>query len=110
MERMLNRFPNTYDFSTGFNPGVRFYFKYDDIINHADYTNDGHHPAKIKNALSLADYLHCCIIPKAYKAVFKDLIPGNLADSVFYVENDCKDIWEWSDKVYCIAREYRRKK
>ena len=29
-----------------FKPGVRFYFRYDDIINHKGYANDGHHPAK----------------------------------------------------------------
>lgn len=29
MERMLGKFPNEHDFSVGFKPGVRFYFKYE---------------------------------------------------------------------------------
>ena len=104
MERMLNRGPSEYDLSVGFKPGVRFYFRYEDIAGHKDYANDGHHPAKIKNELSLNDYLHCCVIPKAYKDDFDSIIPSNLTDRVLFIENDCKDIWEWSDKVYEFAR------
>lgn len=108
MERMLNKNsegseligPNEHDLSAGLKPGVRFYFRYDDIVNHKDYVNDGHHPAKVKNELLLYDYLHCCIIPNANKLAFKSIIPSNLTNRVFYIENDCKDVWEWSDKVY----------
>lgn len=100
MERMLGRFPNDYEFSVGFKPGVRFYFKYEDIINHKGYANDGHHPAKIKDELLLSDYLYCCIIPESSKTEFENIIPSNLADRVFYIQNDCKDIWEWTEKVY----------
>jgi len=99
-ERMLGRRPNERDLSVDFKPGVRFYFKYDDITSHNGYANDGHHPAKIKNELSLPDYLHCCIIPKSHKATFEKIVPHNLADRVFYIENNGKGIWEWSEKVY----------
>jgi len=102
MERMLNRGPTDFDLSAGFKPGVRFYFKYADIIGHKDYANDGHHPAKIKNQLSLTDYLHCCIIPKIHQAYFENIVPSNLVDKVLYVENDCKDVWEWADKIYSL--------
>ena len=105
MERMLNRFPNEDDFRDGFKPGVRFYFTYEDIVNHKDYTNDGHHPAKIKNELSLFDYLHYCIIPEDAKAVFKDIVPSGLKDRIFYMKNDCKDIWGWAEKVYNFIHE-----
>ena len=101
MERSLSGADPSNHFSgEKFKPGVRFYFKYDDIINHKDYTNDGHHPAKIKNELSLFDYLHCCIIPQIHKTVFENIIPSNLSDRVFFIESDCMDIWEWSDNVY----------
>jgi len=100
MERMLGRFPNDYDLSVDFKPGVRFYFTYEAIENHKHFANDGMHPAKIKNELSLSDYLYCCIIPENNKAEFENIIPANLADRVFYIENDCKDIWDWSEKVY----------
>ena len=107
MERMLKRDPTEYDLSVGFKPGVRFYFRYEDIINHKDYTNDGHHPAKIKNELNLFDYLDCCIIPEDNKTAFENTVPPNLTDRVFYIKNDCKDIWEWSEKVYNFVREQR---
>jgi len=100
MERMLGRFPDEHDFSVGFKPGVRFYFKYDVIENHKDYTNDGYHPAKIKNEIVLSDYLHCCIIPENYKSEFENIIPPVLINKVFYIKHDCADIWDWTDKVY----------
>ena len=54
MERMINKdtdsdeliSPSEYDLGAGLRPGVRFYFRYDAIVNHKDYENDGHHPAK----------------------------------------------------------------
>ena len=107
MERTLGRFPNEHDFSIGFKPGVRFYFEYDIIKNHKDFTNDGLHPAKIKNELNLEENLYCCIIPKNHQLEFEKIIPPSLADRVFYLENDCKDIWNWTEKVYNKILEVR---
>jgi len=104
MEKVLGRYPYEDDLSVDFKPGVRFYFEYETLINHKCFTEDGSHPAKIKDELSLSDYLHCCIIPKSNEAEFDNIIPSGLADRVFYVENDCKDIWEWSKKVYNFVR------
>jgi hypothetical protein len=92
--------PSGYFCGERFRPGVRFYFKYEDIVNHADYKNDGHHPAKVKDGVSLSDYLHCCIIPAVYKADFEGMVPLSIADRVFYMESAGKDIWEWCDGVY----------
>ena len=101
MERELERFPNEQELSDGFSPGVRFYFKYDDIVNHPNFVNDGyHHGGKIKDELKLADYLHCCIIPAQHKDEFAHIIPPNIADKVVYIDNDCADIWHWAEKVY----------
>ncbi|MCL2405445.1 MAG: hypothetical protein FWC92_07860 [Defluviitaleaceae bacterium] len=108
MERMLNRSPNQHDLSVGFMPGARFYFRYEEIVNHSGYVNDGHHAAKIKHELSLLDYLHCCIIPESHKAAYEKIVPHNLADRTFYVKNNCKDIWEWSEKVYDFVLSYNR--
>jgi len=110
MERMLGRAPNKNDLSVEFKPGARFYFLYDDIANHKDYANDGHHPAKIKHELSLFDYLYCCIIPESHRATFEKIAPLNLADRIFYIENDCNDILEWSEKVYDLVLHYGRDK
>ena len=100
MERMLGREPNEVDLSTEFKPGVRFYFEYDSIAKHKNYINDGYHPAKIKNELILSDNLYCGIIPEQYKTDFMDIIPINIIDKVYYIENNCKNICDWSEKVY----------
>ena len=34
MERKLGRFPNATDLSADFTPGIRFYFRYDDLVKH----------------------------------------------------------------------------
>ena len=70
MERLLEKIPDEKDLSIGFKPGVRFYFKYETMIKHKNYVNDGYHPAKIKDELILSDFLFCCIIPSDYKTLF----------------------------------------
>lgn len=34
------------------------------------------------------------------RLVIEPAIPEELADRIVYVENDCQDIWDWSEKVY----------
>jgi hypothetical protein len=40
-----------------FDPGVRFYFRYADIIRHPGHVFDGYHPVKVKDKILLSDYL-----------------------------------------------------
>jgi len=104
MERILNRFPDEQDLAgKHFKPGVRFYFSYESLEKHKDFTNDGVHAAKIENELALLDYLYCCIIPEDHKSEFTSIIPPILEKRVYYIENDCNDIWDWSEKVYNFA-------
>ena len=105
MERKLGRGPDEYDLSDGFQPGVRFYFEYTAIENHAGFVYDGYHPAKVKDELSLLDCLYCCVIPESEKAEFERIVPPALAERVLYVEHDCKDVWDWADKVYGVVCE-----
>lgn len=100
MERKFNRCPNERDLSTDFTPGIRFYFRYDDIIKHPDAIIDGFLPLKIKDELILSEWVYAIIIPTIHKFKLETVIPSNLKDKVIYVENDCKDIWDWSEKVY----------
>ena len=61
-------FPCEEDFAKGnFDAGVRFYIRYKDIIKHKGHTFDGYHPIKVKDEISLFDYLFACIIPEQYK-------------------------------------------
>jgi len=58
MMRKFDRLPTADDLENALEPGVRFYFKYEDILRHPYYVFDGYHPAKVKDELLLADYLH----------------------------------------------------
>ena len=100
MERKLGRFPNEQDLSRDFTPGVRFYFRYEDLVKHPGCTFDGVLPMKIKDEITLKDWLYAMIVPEELREVIEPAIPEELADRVVYVENDCRDIWDWSEKVY----------
>ena len=105
MERALNRFPNEDDLSVYFTPGVRFYFKYDELIKHPKATFDGVLPVKVKDEIELNDWVHRIVIPTELRSKIEDSIPVDLKDKVIYIENDCKDIWDWSEKVYGIIEK-----
>lgn len=105
MERALGRFPNEEDLSIYFNPGVRFYFKYDQLIKHPNSICDGVLPMKVKDEITLNDWVYKIVIPLKIKDKIETYIPDNLKDRIIYIENDCKDIWDWSEKVYSIIEK-----
>lgn len=96
MERKLGRFPDEQDLSVNFTPGVRFYFRYEDLTKHPGQVFDGVLPMKIKDEIVLNDWLYAMVIPVGVKLD----VPDDLKDRTIYVENDCRDIWDWSEKVY----------
>lgn len=102
MERALERVPNEEDLSVHFQPGVRFYFKYEELSKHPNRVFDGVLPMKIKDEIVLTDWVYRIVIPMKLKEELESAIPDSLQDRVIYVENDCKDIWDWSEKVYRI--------
>ncbi len=106
MERKLGRFPNVKDLSEDFNPGIRFYFKYDELISHPNAIFEGVLPMKVKDELVLKDWLYVLVIPADSKHLLEDLIPLELLEKVLFIENDCVDIWDWSEKVYTIVENY----
>ena len=89
MERKLNRLPN----------------EYDQLIKHPNAVIDGFLPLKIKDELTLSEWVYAIIIPTAHWATLESVIPRDLQNKVICVENDCKDIWDWSEKVYCIIEK-----
>lgn len=105
MERKFNRVPSGEDLSVNFTPGIRFYFKYDEIIKHPNAVTDGFLPMKVKDELKLSEWVYAIVIPTAHKSELEPAIPGDLKHKVIYIENDCKDIWDWSEKVYCIIEK-----
>lgn len=105
MERKLGRFPDEKDLSQGFTPGVRFFFRYNDIVRHPNATFDGVLPLKIKNEVILKDWVYAIIIPAIYRNTIAQYIPANLKKRVHFIENDCKNIWDWSEKVYEFVKK-----
>lgn len=45
------------------------------------------------------------VVPEALREAIESLIPEKLAGRVVYVENDCRDIWDWSEKVYRVIEK-----
>ena len=105
MERKLGRFPNDEDLSVNFTPGVRFYFKYDQLLKHPNAICDGVLPMKVRDEIILSDWVYKIVIPMKLKNDLELYIPSNLNDKIIYIENDCKDIWDWSEKVYRIIEK-----
>jgi len=80
--------------------GIRFYFRYEDIIKHPGYVFDGYHPAKIEDELVLTDYLFACIVPEQYKNELADLVAPELSNRIYYLAQNDLGILDWSERVY----------
>ena len=98
MERKLGRFPDVRDLGVDFTPGVRFYFRYEELAKHPGRVFDGALPMKIRDEIVLKDWLYAMVIPEGTELA----VPDALKDRAVYVKNDCRDIWEWSEKVYTV--------
>lgn len=103
MERELGRFPDEEDLSVHFRPGVRFFFRYDELAKHPGRVFDGVLPMKVKDEVILKDWVYRIIIPEELRDRLEPYISEDLKRRVEYVEQDCKDIWDWSEKVYRIV-------
>lgn len=100
MERKLEREPNEEDLNRNFTPGVRFFFRYDELVKYPNAVFDGYHPLKIKDELTLEDNVFAIIIPELYREKFKSIITDDIKDRVYYMDSKNKDIWKWSENVY----------
>ena len=105
MERKLGRFPDEKDLSNGFTPGIRFFFRYDRLIQHPDAVFEGVLPLKIRNELVLKDWAEAVIVPETCRQAVKPYVPEELKPKTHYLRNNCKDIWEWSKMVYEYVRD-----
>lgn len=98
---LSENFPSEEDLEKGnFNPGVRFYFRYDDIIRHPAHVFDGYHPIKVKDEIKLSDYLHACIVPEQHKVKLDNIILPELASKVYYLSQKGVGLYDWNKKVY----------
>ena len=100
-ERKLGRFPNEQDLRADFTPGVRFYFRYEDLAEHPGRVFDGVLPMKIKDEIVLKDWLYAMVVPEGVPLD----VPEELKERTVYLQNDCRDIWDWSEKVYTMIEK-----
>lgn len=109
MERKLGRSPSQDEMSAGFTPGVRFYFKYDDLEKHPLAVHDGFLPIKVKDEVKLADYVYTIVIPFEYKDQIMKVMPEKLSDRAFCLSHDKLDVWQWSEKVYSFVHDIAKR-
>ncbi|MDD4774483.1 MAG: hypothetical protein PHZ09_12920 [Eubacteriales bacterium] len=98
---LSENFPGEEDLLKGnFNAGVRFYFRFNDIIKHPGHRFDGYHAVKIKDEIMLSDYLHACAAPEQYKHQLEAYIPPDLASRVHYLPQRGLGLSDWNESVY----------
>jgi len=100
MERLLGRGATDDERENALMPGVRFYFRYEDIIRHPGYVFDGYHPAKVKDELMLADWLYVCIVPEQYENELKNIVVPEITDKLSYLPQDNLGLLDWTERVY----------
>lgn len=106
-ERKLGRMIFEEDLKKFYSPDVKFYFKYDELINNKNAVFDGYHPIKIKDSVSLYDNFMLCAIPVEYKETMKNTIPRDLRNKIIYVDRElCTNIWDWADRAYKAMIEF----
>lgn len=83
-----------------FTPSIRFYFRYENLLQHPGHLFDGYHCIKVKNEILLSDYLYACIVPDQYKDELDRFVLPELASKVHYIPQKGLRISEWSERVY----------
>lgn len=92
--------PKVTDFAAGrFDAGVRFYFKYEQMLKHPGSVFDGYHPLKIKDEVLLCDYLFATIVPEQFQKEVAICIPPELIDKVHYLSQRGLTLSDWNNKV-----------
>ncbi|WP_156035949.1 hypothetical protein [Butyrivibrio sp. AE3004] len=92
------------DLSTGFTPGVRFFFRYEELIRHPDATFEGVLPLKVKNEVALKDWVYAIVALSEYRGELAPHVLDELTGKMYFIDHDCEDIWAWSEKVYEFVR------
>lgn len=97
---LSENFPSDEDFQKGnFDAGVRFYFRYEDIIKHEGHTFDGYHPIKVKEEVLLDDYLYACVISEQYRVQTEAVIPEKYLSRIHFMVQRGKTLQEWNENV-----------
>lgn len=111
MERLLGTLPTHEELTKEFKPGVRFYFRYKDLIGHPGFRSDGYHYCKIKDMLELDPHLLVAIAPETASRELLQVSSANVRKRLVFIDpTTCIDLWSWSSGAYQVAKEYERDK
>lgn len=109
MERNLGRMPTDKDLTENFYPGVRFYFRYKELVDHPGFCSDGYHFCKIKDKLEIEPYLVAAIGPKTAAPDLLKVISSKQRELLVFVDHtEFSDLWSWSHEAFKIAEKHGR--
>ena len=107
MERALGIPPSSEELSEEFRPGVRFYFRYADLVRHPGFCSDGYHYCKIRDNIRLLDRVIVIIAPESARNVLLKVVSPELKERLIFVdETEYPDILSWSHQAYKLAEKY----
>ena len=108
-ERALGTLPTQEELTEEFNPGVRFYFRYIDLVGHPRFCSDGYHFCKIKDMLELEPYLIAAIAPEDGRTKLLATDSFIPKERISFVDRSkYRDLWSWSHKAYEVAKEHEK--
>ncbi|WP_051412208.1 hypothetical protein [Halonatronum saccharophilum] len=110
IERRLGKFPEKEDLNEKFIPGVRFYFKYKDLIKHSGYISDGYHYLKIKDSIDILPNLAAIATSENFKDVLMGNIPSEMHKYFVFLDHSKYDIWTWSHNIYEKVKRIDKRK
>lgn len=106
MERTLGRKPSQEELNEEFKPGVRFYFRYNDLIKHPGFRSDGYHYCKIKDGVQLDDTLLVIVAPESTRDILLNVVLAGLKEKLVFVDKtEYPDILAWSHRAYKMAEK-----
>ncbi|MBN2076561.1 MAG: hypothetical protein JW762_13515 [Dehalococcoidales bacterium] len=106
MERALGRSPSQEELNEEFEPGVRFYFRYNDLIKHPGFRSDGYHYCKIRDSVQLDDNLLVIVAPESTRYILINVVLAGLKEKLVFVdETEYPDILAWSHRAYKMAEK-----
>jgi hypothetical protein len=107
IERNLGRMPSAKELSTELEPGVRFYFRYKDLLGHPGFCSDGYHYCKIKDCIDLDNRVIVIVAPESVKDILLNAVSRKLKERLIFVdETEYPDILDWSHHAYKLAERY----
>jgi hypothetical protein len=107
MERSLGRSPSPKELNEEFKPGIRFYFRYKDLLRHPGFRSDGYHYCKIKDSIDLDDRVIVIIAPESARDLLQKEVTPEIKEKLMFVdETGYPDILSWSHQAYKLAEKY----